>query len=247
VILLCAATRMEMDACLGPLGEAFDALPEGPRPWARRRGRVLLAVTGPGIPLTLARLMPLAVSERPTALVNAGIAGAYPGAGLAIGDLAAGESEQFGDLGAEAPGPEAFLPIGGFAWCDPVYARPLPLSLEPLGEGVGSGLAGGPLSIVEAGITRGITQGIKRARGCTVNACTGTAATGARRRAGTGADFESMEGAAIALAGLELGLPAAEIRAISNFAAERDMRPGNIGAALRALGAFVSGWLERNA
>jgi nucleoside phosphorylase len=56
-----------------------------------------------------------------------------------------------------------------------------------------------------------------------------------------------MEGAAVALAGLELGLPAAEIRAISNFATERDMRPENIGAALRALGLFVSGWLERNA
>jgi futalosine hydrolase len=224
VILLCAATRMEMDACLGPLGEAFETLPMGPKPWARRRGRVLLAVTGPGIPLTLARLMPLAAAEMPTALVNAGIAGAYPGAGLAIGDLAAGESEQFGDLGSEAPGPEFFLPIGGFAWCDPAYARPMPLSLGPLGEGAP-----------------------RAAKGCTVNACTGTAATGARRRAATGADFESMEGAAVALAGSELGLPAAEIRAISNFAAERDMRPENIGIALRALGSFVSGWLERNA
>jgi hypothetical protein len=48
MILLCAATRMEMDACLGPLGEAFDALPAGPKPWTRRRGRVLLAITGPG-------------------------------------------------------------------------------------------------------------------------------------------------------------------------------------------------------
>jgi futalosine hydrolase len=143
--------------------------------------------------------------------------------------LAAGESEQFGDLGAESPGAEAFLPIGGFAWSDPVYARPLPLRPELLGEGGGEGA---PLT---------------RARGCTVNACAGTAATGARRRLQTGAGFESMEGAAVALAGLELGLPAAEIRAISNFATERDMRPENIGAALRALGLFVSGWLERNA
>jgi futalosine hydrolase len=225
MILLCAATRMELDACLGLLGEAFDALPAGPGSFVRRRGRVLLAVTGPGIPLTLARIMPLAAAERPSSLVNIGIAGAYPGSGLALGDLAAGESEQFGDLGAETPGPEAFLPIGGFAWSDPAYARPLPLSLSPLGGG----------------------EGLRRARGCTVNACAGTAATGARRRALTGADFESMEGAAVALAAAELGLPAAEVRAISNIAAERDMRPENIGRALRALGGFVSGWLERNA
>lgn len=225
MILLCAATRMELDVCLGPLGEAFDALPAGPRPWARRYGRVLLAVTGPGIPLTLARLLPLAAAERPSALVDIGIAGAYAGSGLAIGDLAAGESEQFGDLGMETPGPEAFLPISGFDWSDPAYARPFPLSLEPWGK----------------------APALKRARGCTVNACTGTAATGARRRALTGADFESMEGAAVALAAAELGLPAAEARAISNAAADRDMRPENIGVALRALGGFVSAWLERSA
>ena len=225
MILLCAATRMELDACLGPLGDSFDALPAGPRPWTRRRGRVLLAVTGPGIPLTRARRLPLAASARPAAIVDVGIAGAYPGAALALGDLAAGESEQFGDLGMETPGPEAFLPIAGFDWSDPAYARPIPLSLEPLGN----------------------APELKRARGCTVNACTGTAATGARRRALTGADFESMEGAAAALVGAELGLPVAEARAISNVAADRDMRPENVGRALRALGAFVSGWLERSA
>jgi futalosine hydrolase len=229
MILLCAATRMEMDACLGMLGEAFDSLPVGPRPYTRRRGRVLLAATGPGIPLTLARLLPLLLSERPSALVNIGIAGAYIGSGLAIGDLVAGESERFGDLGMETTGPEAFLPIAGFDWSDPVYARPLALSLEPL-----------------ASPEPGFVPGLKRARGCTVNACTGTAATGARRRALAGADFESMEGAAAALAGMELGIPVAEVRAISNMAADRDMRPENIGLALRALGGFVSAWLERS-
>jgi futalosine hydrolase len=225
MMLLCAATRMELDACLGLLGETFDVLAPGPRPWTRRRGRVLLAVTGPGIPLTLARLLPLAAAERPAAIIDIGIAGAYAGSGLAVGDLVAGESEQFGDLGMESPGPEAFLPISRFDWSDPIYARPLPLSLEPWGR----------------------HPKPRKGRGCTVNACTGTAAVGARRRAQTGADFESMEGAAVALAASELGYPAAEIRAISNAASDRDMRPENIGTALRALGAFVSSWLESHA
>jgi futalosine hydrolase len=184
-----------------------------------------MAVTGAGIPLTLARLMPLAAAERPSLIANVGIAGAYAGSGLAIGDMAAGESELFGDLGMETPGPEAFLPLSGFDWADPIYARPLPLSLKTW--------EGGPSP--------------RRARGCTVNACTGTASVGARRRAQTGADFESMEGAAVALAGSELGIPVAEARAISNVAADRDMRPENIGKALRTLGGFVSAWLERNA
>lgn len=224
MILLCAATRMELDACLGPLGESFDSLPMGPKPWTRRRGRVLLAATGPGIPLTLSRLVPLVLAERPSALVDIGIAGAYAGSALSIGDLVAGESEQFGDLGMETTGPEAFLPLAGFDWSDPMYARPLVLSMAPLGP----------------------TPGFKRARGSTVNACTGTAATGARRRSLTGADFETMEGAAVALAGLETGTPVAEVRAISNMAADRDMRPENVGSALRALGGFVSAWLERS-
>lgn len=224
MILLCAATLAEMEACLGPLGAAFASLPaDGSRAWARRRGDVVLAVTGVGIPLTLARLMPLAASLRPSLIVNIGIAGAYPGAGLAIGDLAVGESETFGDLGMETPGPEAFLPLAGFAWSDAVYARPLALSLEPW-RGHGTP---------------------RTARGCTVNACAGTAATGARRRALAGADFESMEGAAVALAGSELGIPAAEARAISNIAADRDMRPENIALAMGALGGFVSAWLGR--
>ena len=225
MILLCAATRMEMDACLRPLGESFDALTPGDRSWTRRWGRVLLAVTGPGIPLTLARLTPLLLAERPAAVVDIGIAGAYVGSGLAIGDLIAGESEQFGDLGIETTGSEAFLPLSGFDWSDPVYAKPMPLSLEPLGP----------------------AAALKRARGCTVNSCTGTAASGARRRALTGADFESMEGAAAALAGMESGIPVAEVRAVSNMAADRDMRPENIGTALRTLGVYVSAWLERSA
>ncbi|MBV9848547.1 MAG: hypothetical protein JO250_02550, partial [Armatimonadetes bacterium] len=75
-------------------------------------------------------------------------------------------------------------------------------------------------------------------RGCTVNACAGTEATGRRREELFGAAFETMEGAAVAQAGQMLGIPVAEVRAISNIAARRDMRPENIRRALDRLAAF---------
>lgn len=223
MILLCAATLRELDACLRAAGTPFDSLPDGPRPWARRLGRHLAAVTGVGIPLTVARLMPLASEFRPERIVNVGIAGAYPGSGLAIGDLVAAESEIFGDLGMESAGPEGFLPLAGMPWCDAEYLRPLALSLEPF-----------------AG-----TGWLRPARGCTVNACTGREGTGLLRRARTGADFESMEGAAVALAARELGVSASEARAISNIASTRDMRAGNIASALGNLGTYMGPWLGR--
>lgn len=215
-VLICAATARELSSAgLDPGGGGASAGAAASR---------IIAVTGVGIPMTLARLAPLIASHRPSLIVNVGIAGAYPGSGLAVGDLVAGESEVFGDLGMELPGPEAFQPLGGMPWADPEYREPLPLTLAPFR------------------LPR--TDPLLRAgRGCTVNACAGRRETGERRRRLFGADFESMEGAAAALAGRLAGIPVAEARAISNIAAERDMRPANVELALRNLGAFLRRWL----
>lgn len=234
MILICAATLMELDACLSPIHFHFEEFPPGAgKPWVRTKGRLAFAVTGVGIPMTLAKLLPLATMLKPELILNAGIAGAYPGSGLAIGDVVAGLSELFGDLGMETPEADGFLPLSGFAWADEEYRRPLDLALEPLGLG---------------GRTAGESEGsIRIARGCTVNACAGREETGGRRRALTGADFETMEGAASALVGRELGIPVCEVRAISNIASARDMRRENIDAALGNLGVYIGPWLGRNA
>lgn len=205
-ILFCAATPRELQA-------AESHVP------ASRRPSCHFAVTGVGIPLTLARLIPLLASVRPRLVVNLGIAGAYPGTGLAVGDLIAGESEVFGDLGLELPGPEAFQPIAALPWADPEYRKPLALTAEPFPT-------------------------LRRGRGCTVNACTGRRETGERRRDLSGAAFESMEGAAVALAGFLAGIPVAEIRAISNFASDRDMRPEGIERAIGNLGVYLAARLR---
>ena len=210
MVLVCAATEFEL-ACFPDT--------EG----------VAKAVTGVGVPATLALLPPLLEKFRPTLAVNIGIAGAYPETGLEIGDVVLGEREVFGDLGFELPGggftPLQDSPFG--AWYEPLPLRlPFPRADEVGNmprEGAGGWVAG---------------------VGVTVNACTGTLATGERRRDRFGASFETMEGAAFALACRGAGVPAMEVRAISNVAAERDMRPENIKLALASLTEFLARNLE---
>jgi|GEM_PF-414593 len=219
-VLHCAATRDEL-AAFG----LFDA-GDSPTPTEIEPGRVwriasnavtnLFAITGVGIPHTLLNLAPLLVRFPPALVVNGGIAGAYEGSGLAVGDVVLGVSETFADLGMETPENEeeggGFLPLGGFPFADASLRAPLPLCAPRL-----------------AGFSP------QRGRGATVNACTGTARTGARRRHQFDVDFETMEGAAVALAARSQGIPMVELRAISNFASRRDMRPEHIRRAYASL------------
>ncbi len=247
MILVCAATERELDACLVPWELRFADLPAyappiaaGAGPGVRhqpmagkaRLGRNhLFAVTGVGIPMTLARLIPLATAVRPELIVNVGIAGAYPQTGLDIGCVATGSDECFGDVGVEMPGPDPFTPVSKFPWADAEYREPLRL-------------ASGSYRPPEA-LFPGMRPSfpVRMAKGCTVNRCTGLEETGRSRRDTFAAEFESMEGAAAALAGWELGIPVCEVRAISNIAAARDMRPENIALALGNLGVYMGRWL----
>ena len=196
-LLICAATERELAAFGVPSAE------------------MELLVTGVGIPLALARTLEALGRMRPARVLNIGIAGAYPGSGLAIGDVVMGGSEVYGDVGFELPQPPGFRFIGEAEW-GTFYREPLRLSQF-------AEFADLPVR-----------------PGCTVNSCTGTEETGLLREKLFGAAFETMEGAAVAQAGAILGIPVCEIRAISNFAARRDMRPENIGLALEWLREYFS-------
>jgi futalosine hydrolase len=199
VILLCAATAMELAAC-----------PE----WSG----VTRLVSGVGMPATFAQLpLPLPDGTPPRLLVNIGIAGAYQETGLDIGDIVLADGEVFGDVGFELPDPPGFRHVAEADFGREFYGEPLP-------------------TIRPAAFLR---DRAKLARGCTVNACTGTEATGILRRDRFGAGFETMEGAAVAQVGKMHGVPVCEIRAISNIAARRDMRPENIRRALDSLRKYL--------
>lgn len=203
-LLVCAATAMELRAFAPALNN------EDPQDSLVRQGDTLLLVTGVGIPLALATVLQTCLREKPGRILNLGIAGAYPGSGLSIGDVVLGESEVYGDVGLELPEAPDFQPLRETVWGQ-FYSQPFPLSQDSLWAGA------------------------RVVPGCTVNACTGTDETGRRRERQFGAAFETMEGAAVAQIGDTLGIPVSEVRAISNLAAHRDMRPENIRLALHNL------------
>lgn len=214
-LLVCAATPQELAAFwsddeVAPISQ--------PTAWGYQ-GTVAWVCTGVGIPSTFAALYSLLDSLQPSLLLHIGIAGAYPLAGLQIGDIVLAESETYGDIGFELPHPPSFRPIREAPFSHSLYSTPLSLAL--------------PDEWVAA--SWDMNFHVKRGRGCTVNQCTGTLETAQLRRSLFQADFESMEGAAVAQIGHQKGIPVCEIRAISNIASTRDMRPENIRLALAHL------------
>lgn len=203
-LMVCAATEMEL--------RAF-----GPR---REEAGQDSFFTGVGVPIALAQTLLIAGRERPARILNIGIAGAYPGSGLAIGDIVIGTSEVYGDVGFELPEEPGFRHIRESPWGAP-YQEPVTLTVFPE------------------------FAGAREARGCTVNACTGTEATGRLRERLFDAHFETMEGAAVAYAAHRLFTPVCEVRAISNIASDRDMRPENIKLALESLQSYFQKCRER--
>ena len=180
-------------------------------------------VSGVGIPATFAHLLPKILAGDYSLVVNIGIAGAYPESGLCIGDIVIASGERYGDLGMELPAVPHFQPLSETPFGGN-YHEPYPTICPP----------------------ELLLPGAHRAGGATVSTCTGTDATGRRRAAQTGAGFETMEGAAVAQIGQLCGVSVCEIRAISNVAAHRDMRPENIRLALDNLREYFAACARRN-
>ncbi|GAC1305963.1 MAG: futalosine hydrolase [Vulcanimicrobiaceae bacterium] len=155
-------------------------------------------------------------ARRYDAVVNAGIGGAFPGRAR-VGDALALASDTFADLGLEGGG-ELALPPGTLV----DEARADAELLERL--------AGGPLPVVT---------------GVTVGAVTATVATAERLAARYGATVESMEGFAVLRAATLAGVPAVEVRGISNYVGERARSAWDFAAGTRATARALAFVLER--
>lgn len=181
-----------------------------------------LLLTGVGIPTTLVSSLEALSILSSRMVVNIGIAGAYPGSGYAIGDVVTGVSEVYGDIGMELPVEPHFMPLRDTPFGKQEHLEPFRLS-----------------SLSSPSRKEGGYK-VHTGNGCTVNSCTGTLSTGGIRARLFEADFETMEGAAVAHACALKGVPCCEIRAISNIASQRDMQPANIRAALANLRHYLS-------
>lgn len=158
--------------------------------------------------------------EGAKSVIVCGIGGAYPGSDLPLGSVACAESECYGDLGAASS--EGFLDMEklGFpliAGPPPVY-NVLPMQIFPVR---------------------------KRVPFVTVNTCTGDQTAAVALQTRTGGGVENMEGAAIAHVAKLYGVPAGEIRGISNPVGNRDRGAWRVKeAAVAAQEALLEAWRE---
>lgn len=167
-------------------------------------------LTGVGMPSVYRTFLSQSVTGP---LISLGIAGAYEGTGLKIGDVVVVESEIVGDLGMELPFDPKFTPL-----------REFPFGLSH--------------KAVRLFVPRKAM--VPLVSGCTVSTVTGTRETGTRHRENYGVAIETMEGYAVADIAAAYRVPCIEVRAISNYATVRDMRSENIRIALAALNSYWS-------
>ncbi len=151
------------------------------------------------------------------AVVNAGIGGAFRGRAK-IGDAVIVREEFLADLGLEGGGP---------------------LSLPAESRLVADVLASGDLIEKCDGLSYRVGRGV------TVAQVTATRATAERLFARYGADVESMEGFAVLRAAALAGVPALEVRGISNYVDDRARGEWNFSAGTTALRAALDAVLGR--
>ncbi len=234
-VLVLAATAFELEPLLERLRDAQAS--EGPwdAVWLGRLGRtpVALAVTGIGKVNAAAGLTLNAAVQRPRAVVQVGIGGAYLGSFLSNGMVAAASEELQLDLGLRRPDHEVDpLDTMGFAATPERAGRPQRFNRVPTHAGLQEALGAG--------------LGLPLLRFATLDAITADVERGAALQRAFDVSIESMEGAAAAQVADRLGLPFAEVRGVSNLVGERDKRlwdvRGAITASCRAVRALIEGW-----
>ena len=238
-VLVVGATPGEVGRVTGALGRPGEL---GAGPWRVRTGTlggvtVGVVVSGVGKTNTGLALGCVLRAWPCAAVISVGVGGAYPGSGLAPGDLAVATGEVYGDEGAETgAGLRGLRALGLPLWTaggEPRFEqfpvdRALALALaEAAPEGVP--VASGPF--------------------VTVSTVTGTPGRARRLRRRYRAVCESMEGAAAAHGALAFGARFGEVRGISNPVGPRDRRRWRLAEAAGVaqdtlIRLLASGWAE---
>jgi futalosine hydrolase len=173
-----------------------------------------IVMTGVGKANAAGAVARLADSSRHAWILSTGVAGALPGSGLAIGQTILATASVFADEGLQAEDRFSDCAQMGFPLADfPGSAVPLDPALQALLR---------PLADREGPIA-------------TVSTCSGLDALARTIRDRTLALAEAMEGAAVGLVARRLGIPAAELRVISNTTGDRARQRWDLPAALTRL------------
>jgi futalosine hydrolase len=204
-LLLCVAT--EFEGAL--LREQLKGLPD-----------VAIVRTGVG-PVNAAHAVTLFLAQADArSIIVCGVGGAYPSAGLHLGDVVCAASECYGDLGATSP--SGFLDMKALGF--PVLEAPGPLFNEI------------PMQLFPVE---------RRVPFVTLSTCTGTETVARELERRTGGAVESMEGAAVAHVAHLHGVPVGEVRGISNLVTNRDTSTWRLKDAATAAQEAVLSWIAR--
>jgi futalosine hydrolase len=205
-LLLVVAAPSEARAILG-------ARPE-PAPWRPTpvSSGFDLVLSGVGKANAAGATAAAIATSRYAAVLSVGIAGAY--GDLPIGAAVAGVAAVYADEGVQASDGFTDIAALGFPPADLPGVR-FPADPE----------------LFQVLRTLADASGVI----ATVSTCSGTDALAAERAARTGAIAECMEGAAVLHAAHRLGVPAAELRVISNTTGDRPRQVWNMGLALSKL------------
>ncbi len=161
--------------------------------------------------------------DRPfDAVLNAGVAGALPGSALKIGDTVVASRCVYAEEGMITPAGFAGMSRMGFSLGD-FEGNAVPVD-ERLLSMVSPHFRTGPIA--------------------TVATCSGTDAAAAEIARRCGALAEAMEGAAVVHAARRLGVPAIELRTISNTTGDRDRQVWDLRRGLDSLGPSVRAAIE---
>lgn len=196
---------------------------------------VRVLVTGMGKTNAAHSLTVLLERESVCGVVSFGVAGAYVGSGLGVGDTALASEVVYGDEGVQTPsgwiGTEG---IGIPLLSDEEHSR---FNRFPLDAARGMAAE---RSLVAAGI------GVRTGPFVTVSCCAGTSALGAERAKRFGGLCEDMESAALAHVCALYNVPVLAVRGISNLVEDRDLSRWGLAeaieAACRAVRVLVRTW-----
>ena len=174
---------------------------------------VCLVQTGIGAVNTAHALTCVLQARCPDMVLQVGVGGAYPGVGLALGDLALASAEVYGDLGVRTGdgwhGAEFIgIPVveRGHA-----YFNSFPVDRDRVERG---------RALLRGGWS-GTAPALLVGPFVTVQECSGLARLGQERASRFNAVCENMEGAAAAHLCLLYGIPFVEVRSISNQVEDR--------------------------
>lgn len=195
--------------------------------------RIVVCVSGVGKVNAAAAAAVLIDRYQPQLVINIGCAGAYIGSGLSIGNLVVASEEILADDGVHV----------AEGWKDLRYMN-IP-SVEQGGLSLYNVL---PLSrhASEKAMQLADYYGVflMRGRSATVSTCSGTRLHGSELSNRWNALIENMEGAAVAQVCLRCGVDCLEIRGISNYVEERDLKKWDIPRAVEAAQRFVLKYIE---